>query len=102
MDHELQLDACLSRTTVDAAAAGLHLLDFITGLSQGVTWTLRRGRIDFRAKRPFCTLRPNKNHITCQIPGTETAVRLFTLYDIDTTLQERIRQAHKNASRLSV
>ena len=99
MDIDLQLDAYLSRTTVDAAAAGLHLLDFITGLSQGVTWSLHRGRIDFLAERPFCTLRPAKNHITCQIPDTKTAVHLTSLYDIDTTLQERIRQAYQQAQR---
>ena len=75
MDIDLQLDAYLSRTTVDAAAAGLHLLDFITSLSQGVTWSLHRGRIDFAAERPFCTLHPTKSHITCQVPGSDTAVR---------------------------
>ena len=99
MEIDLQLDACLSRTTVDAAAAGLHLLDFITGLSQTVSWSLQRGRIDFMAERPFCTLHPTKNHITCQIPDAETAVRLTTPYDIDTTLQERIRQAYQHAQR---
>lgn len=99
MDIELQLDACLSRTTVDAAAAGLHLLDFITGLSQGVTWSLHRGRIDFAAERPFCTLRPTKSHITCQVPDAETAVRLTNPYDVDATLQARIRQAYQQAQR---
>jgi hypothetical protein len=99
MEIDLQLDAYLSRTTVDAAAAGLHLLDFIVGLSQGVTWSLQRGRIDFVAGRPFCTLRPAKTHITCQIPGTKTAVRLTSPYDVDTTLQERIRQAYHQAQR---
>lgn len=99
MDIDLELDACLSRTTVDAAAVGLHLLDFITGLSQGVTWSLHRGRIDFAAKRPFCTLRPAKTHITCQLPDTETAVRLTNLYDVDASLQARIRQAYQQAQR---
>ena len=99
MDIDLELDAYLSRTTIDAAAAGLHLLEFITGLSQGVTWSLHRGRIDFAAKRPFCTLRPAKNHITCQIPNTKTAVRLTTPYDVDTTLQDQIRQAYQQAQR---
>jgi len=99
MEIDLQLDAYLSRTTVDAAAAGLHLLDFITGLSQGVTWSLHRGRIDFLAERPFCTLRPAKNYITCQIPNTKTAVRLTSPNDVDNTLQERIRQAHHLAQR---
>ena len=33
MEIDLELDTCLSRTTVDAAAAGLHLLDFIISLS---------------------------------------------------------------------
>jgi hypothetical protein len=99
MDSDLQLDAYLSRTTIDAAAAGLHLLDFITGLSQGITWSLHRGRIDFAAERPFCTLRPAKTHITCQIPGMGTTVRLTSPYDVDTTLQERIRQAHQHAQR---
>ena len=99
MEIDLQLDAYLSRTTVDAAAAGLQLLDFITSLSQGVTWSLQRGRINFVAKRPFCTLHPAKNHITCRIPDTKTTVRLTTLYDVDTTLQERIRQAYQLAQR---
>ena len=99
MEIDLQLDACLSRTTVDAAAAGLHLLDFITGLSQGVTWSLRRGQIDFLAERPFCTLRPAKTHITCQIPGTQTAVRLTSPHDVDISLQNRIRHAYQQAKR---
>ena len=99
MDIDLELDAYLSRTTVDAAAAGLHLLDFITSLSQGVTWSLQRGRIDFKAERPFCTLRPAKNYITCQIPDTKQTVRLTTLYDIDVSLQERIRAAYQHAQR---
>ena len=99
MDIDLELDACLSRTTIDAAAAGLHLLDFITGLSQGITWSLHRGRIDFAAERPFCTLRPAKNHISCQVPGMRTAVRLTTPYDVDTTLQNHIRQAYQHAHR---
>ena len=99
MDMDLQLDACLSRTTVDAAAAGLHLLDFITGLSQSVTWALHRGQIDFAAERPFCTLRPAKKYITCQIPNTKTAVRLTTPYDVDVTLQNQIRQAYQQAQR---
>ncbi len=99
MEIDLQLDACLSRTTVDAAAAGLHLLDFITGLSQGVTWSLHRGQIDFVAERPFCTLRPAKTHLTCQIPGTKTAVRLTSPHDVDITLQTRIRQAYQQAQR---
>jgi hypothetical protein len=97
LEIDLQLDACLSRTSIDAAAAGLHLLDFITSLSQSVSWSLQRGRIDFMAERPFCTLRPAKNHITCQIPDTETVVRLTTPYDVDNTLQERIRQAYQHA-----
>lgn len=99
MEIDLQLDAYLSRTTVDAAAAGLHLLDFITGLSQGVTWSLHRGRIDFVAERPFCTLRPTQNHITCRIPDTKTAVHLTSPYDVDATLQERIKQAYHLAQR---
>jgi len=99
MEIDLQLDAYLSRTTVDAAAAGLQLLDFITSLSQGVTWSLQRGQIDFVAERPFCTLRPAKNHITCQIPDMKTAVRLTNLYDVDSTLQECIRQAYQRAQR---
>lgn len=99
MEIDLELDTCLSRTTLDAAAAGLHLLDFITSLSQGITWSLHRGQIDFTAARPFCTLRPAKNHITCQIPGTKTAVRLTNLYDVDATLQARIRQAYQQAQR---
>lgn len=97
MEIDLELDACLSRTTLDAAAAGLHLLDFITGLSQGITWSLHRGRIDFAAERPFCTLRPAKTHITCQIPGAKTAVRLTSPYDVDIALQTRIRQAYQQA-----
>ncbi|MCA9897601.1 MAG: hypothetical protein H6654_05665 [Ardenticatenaceae bacterium] len=99
MDIDLELDACLSRTTIDAAAAGLHLLDFITGLNRGITWSLHRGRIDFAAERPFCTLRPAKNHISCQLPGLRTAVRLTSLYDIDTSLQNQIRQAYQHAQR---
>lgn len=99
MEIDLQLDAYLSRTTVDAAAAGLHLLDFIVGLSQGVTWSLQRGRISFVAERPFCSLHPTKNHITCQIPGTKTAVRLTSPYDVDAILQEHIRQAYHQAQR---
>ncbi len=99
MEIDLELDAYLSRTTVDAAAAGLQLLDFITGLSQGITWTLHRGQIDFAAARPFCTLRPAKNHITCQLPDTKTAVRLTNLYDVDASLQARIRQAYQQAQR---
>lgn len=99
MDIDLELDACLSRTTVDAAAAGLHLLEFITGLSHGITWSLHRGRIDFKAERPFCTLRPAKNHIACHVPGMKTAVQLTHLYDIDTALQAHIRQAHQQAQR---
>ena len=99
MEIDLQLDACLSRTTIDAAAAGLHLLDFITELSQGITWSLHRGQINFVAKRPFCTLRPTKTHITCQIPDTKTAVCLTTPFDVDSSLQERIRQAYLLAQR---
>ncbi|GJM42936.1 MAG: hypothetical protein DHS20C20_32180 [Ardenticatenaceae bacterium] len=99
MDIDLELDTYLSRTTVDAAAAGLHLLDFITELSQGITWSLHRGKINFVAERPFCTLRPAKNHITCQIPGTGTAVRLTSPHDVDSTLQNHIRQAYQHAQR---
>lgn len=99
MEINLELDTYLSRTTVDAAAAGLELLDFITSLSQGITWTLHRGQIDFAAARPFCTLRPTKTHITCQIPDTKTAVRLTNLYDVDASLQTRIRQAYQQAQR---
>ena len=99
MDINLELDAYLSRTTIDAAAAGLHLLDFITGLNQGITWSVQRGRIDFAAERPFCTLRPAKNHISCQVPGMGTAVRLTSPYDVDSTLQNQIRQAYQHAQR---
>ena len=102
MDNELQLDACLSQTTVDAAAAGLHLLDFITSLSHGVTWSLHHGRIHFSdpsKKRSFCTLRPTKSHITCNIPSLKTAVRLTTPFDVDAALQAHIQQAYQQTYR---
>jgi len=97
-DIELQLNECLGRTTVDAAAAGLHLIDFITGLNQNISWTLSRGRIDFRAERPFCSLYPRSNHIRCRVHDADNGrndVKLTRVQDVTGTLQDRILNAYR-------
>lgn len=101
VDMNWQLTEYLSQTTVDAAAAGLQLLDWITLLDEQVSWTAQNGRIQFRSphqppNRPFCTLQPTTDAVVCILhyPSRSQRHTLTHLSDIQAALHQEIHQAY--------
>lgn len=98
-DPNWQLTVYLGKTTIDAAAAGLQLIDWLTTQASDIKWTLANGRIQFRAAHPFCTLHPKAAHLTCRIHqnGRAHTHHLTNTSDLNKELQHHIWQAYQEA-----
>ena len=99
VENHWTLTKYLSRTTIDAAAAGLQLMDWIAAIDENISYNLTNGRIQFKAKKPFCTLHPHSDAITCHIHtnGHSQSMQLIHLSDLNETVQQQINQAYRYA-----
>lgn len=100
VDTNWRLTEYLGKTTIDAAAAGLQLIEWVTALDQNIACTLANGRIHFQASRPFCTLYPKTDHIACRIHhhGRAHTLHLTRQEDIDHALRHSLWHAYQEAS----
>lgn len=98
IDFDIQLTEYLGQTTIDAAAAGLHLIDWIVGMDEGIQWTVQNGCIQFETTQPFCTLQPQPNHILCTLHdnGHTRSVSVKTVADITHTLCNQVNAAYQH------
>ena len=100
LDFNWQLTETFAQTTIDAAAAGFHLFDWLTTLNDDVSWqTQTNGRIQFQAVQPFCTLHPNPEAIACTIHhnGRTQVKTIASMADVNETLQAHLLNAYINA-----
>ncbi len=96
-DFHWQLTEYLGKTTVDAAAAGLQLLDWLAAMDETIVYTVTHGRIHLKSPRPFCTLHPQATHIACRVHdnGRAQTHKLTGLQDINDELHHHIWQAYQ-------
>lgn len=101
VELDIEVNDYLGQTTVDAAAAGLHLIDLILAFANDVTFSLQNGRIQFQAQHPFCTIQPHPAFIACQVKtnGRSQTTQLASLADINTTLQRQLWEAYQRIGR---
>lgn len=98
VDLDIKISTTLGQTTLDAAAVGWLLVDFITGLDEQIKLSTRNGRIQFRTKRPFCELQPASDTLICHVHhhGHSRTAHLHTLTDLNPDLQHAIHAAYQN------
>ena len=100
VDFEWQLTEYLGQTSLDAAAAGLHLLDWIVAMDDDIHWKAENGTIQFEASRPFCTLQPEPTFIMCTIlSGKQTRrITVANLHDITPQLCNQVNVAFQQST----
>lgn len=98
-DSNWQLTTYLGKTTIDAAAVALQLIDWLTAKAGDVRYTVGNGRIQFHAARPFCTLHPKTAYLTCRIQqnGRSQTHHLTSFHDLNQELRQHIWQAYQEA-----
>ena len=99
VDFDIEINDYLGRTTVDAAAVGLHLMDVILDMAGDVTVSLTNGRIQFQATHPFCTIHPHATHICCDVQnnGRSQTIQLTSLADYNPALQQQLWDAYQHS-----
>jgi hypothetical protein len=99
VDMDIEISEYLGRTTVDAAAVGLYLMDVILDLAGDVTVSLANGRIQFQAAHPFCTIQPHATYICCDVKhnGRSQSIQLTSLADYNPTLQQQLWDAYQHS-----
>ena len=97
VELDIEVNDYLGQTTVDAAAAGLHLIDIILAFANDVTFTLHNGRIQFQARHPFCTIQPHPAYLACDVKtnGRSQTTQLASLDDVNATLHRQLWEAYQ-------
>jgi hypothetical protein len=99
VDVNWQLTEYLGKTTVDAAAAGLQLMDWLAAYDQNMVYSVANGRIYCKSTYLSCTLHPKPTHITCRIHdnGRSYTYTLIGLQDMSHELWRHLRRTYREA-----
>ena len=107
VDFDLQLAATLGRTTLDAAAAGWMVFDYINSIDQNISFTFSRRGIAVGAPQPFCTIKAQAKyidlHLTNQARGNKNSseiksirYKLKSMADMPPDLRQQIARFAAN------